>query len=444
LPLITPTEAEFDRTFRCKFACCRDGNNSHSIFDDDELLESFLNLPPLQVMEYPLTMHNLQAHQTQDANLMQKAANPATMPNFPIKVIDGRNIICHRDDPTENPGIWKIALPTSLVDRIIHWYHLILGHRGKTSLYETIRRRFFFAGLKTRAEAYKCGICQRNKALNRQYGHLPERQASLVPWEAVAIDLIGPWKLTVAGQEITFNALTCIDPVTNLVELVRIEDKTASNIARQFENLWLSRYPKPVRCIHDNGGEFIGREFQLKLAQHGIHDAPTTSRNPTANAICERMHLVIGNILRTRFNNDSAPHITTANQAVDDALATCTHAMRCSVSMSLQNNTPGELVFHRDMILNLPVIIDLLAIQNHRQALIDVNLRRQNAKRLQYHYKVGGEVLIKTVYPTKMDPKNYGPFLITQVYTNGTVEIQRTPHVTERINIRRLVPFRRV
>ena len=188
----------------------------------------------------------------------------------------------------------------------------------------------------------------------------------------------------------------------------------------------------------------MGADFQLLLEQQGIKDSPTTSRNPTSNAICERMHLVVGNILRTRFNADVAPNIITANQAVDDALATCMHAMRCAVSKSLSNNTPGEIVFGRDMILNLPIVVNLLAIQQNRQLLIDDNLRRQNSKRREFHYAAGQEVLIKALNPNKLDPKFEGPFVVTQVFTNGTVEIQRNPLVSEQINIRRLVPFRRV
>jgi hypothetical protein len=69
-------------------------------------------------------------------------------------------------------------------------------------------------------ESYRCDACQRNKTLGADYGELPPREAPLVPWEELAVDLIGPWTIVIAGQEITLNALTCIDPVTNLVELV--------------------------------------------------------------------------------------------------------------------------------------------------------------------------------------------------------------------------------
>ena len=191
-------------------------------------------------------------------------------------------------------------------------------------------------------------------------------------------------------------------------------------------------------------GEFKGLEFKEKLEQWGIQDKEITSKNPTANSICERMHQTVANILRTRFNSHVAPDIQTAVQAVEDALAACNHAMRCSVSKSLLNNTPGEIVFARDMLLDIPVMVDLVRIRDNRQLQIAENLRRQNAKRLEFHYTVGGEVLIKVPSPNKLEPRTEGPYRITQVFTNGTLEIQRSAQVRERLNIRRLVPFRRV
>lgn len=54
------------------------------------------------------------------------------------------------------------------------------------------------------------------------------------------------------GNICKFRALTCIDPVTNLVELIQITNKTMKYVAEQLENSWLSRYTRPNRCVHDN------------------------------------------------------------------------------------------------------------------------------------------------------------------------------------------------
>ena len=66
-----------------------------------------------------------------------------------------------------------------------------------------------------------------------------------MPFNECAVDLIGPWVIQVQGKPLEFNALTAIDTITNLVELVRIDNKTSDHIARQFTQLWLARYPWP-------------------------------------------------------------------------------------------------------------------------------------------------------------------------------------------------------
>ena len=101
-----------------------------------------------------------------------------------------------------------------------------------------------------------------------------------------------------------------IDTVSNLVELVRINDKTSAHIAKIYAQVWLTGYPWPARCIHDNGGEFIGPEFQLLLEGCRIKDVPTTSKNPQANAICKCMHQTVGNVLRTLLHGQPPQQLT--------------------------------------------------------------------------------------------------------------------------------------
>ena len=99
------------------------------------------------------------------------------------------------------------------------------------------------------------------------------------------------------------------------------------------------------------------------------------------------------------------------------------------------------------MILNLPFVVDLNNLRARRQEIVDRSNRRENDNRVDYNYQVGNWVLvIADSYRTtsKLDIRFEGPFQITQVHVfNGTVTICRRPGILERVNIRRIRPYRR-
>jgi hypothetical protein len=89
----------------------------------------------------------------------------------------------------------------------------------------------------------KCEDCQKHKLGGRGYGLLPKQEVWIAPWEEVTIIMIGPWKVKVNGQQVEFNALTCIDMASNLVELIHVDNKTAKHIRDKFMQSWLCQYP---------------------------------------------------------------------------------------------------------------------------------------------------------------------------------------------------------
>ncbi len=87
----------------------------------------------------------------------------------------------------------------------------------------------------------------------------------IAPWEEVAINLIGPWKVKVNGQQVKFDALTCIDMALNLVKPSRVDNKTAKHIRDKFTQSWLCQYPCPVQCLRDKGGEIRQTECSMAI-----------------------------------------------------------------------------------------------------------------------------------------------------------------------------------
>ena len=67
-----------------------------------------------------------------------------------------------------------------------------------------------------------------------------------------------------------------------------------------MDDNWFNRYPRPLYCLHDNGGEFIGEGFVEMLKSYGVQSQPTTVKNPQSNGAHERMHLVLCEMLRTK------------------------------------------------------------------------------------------------------------------------------------------------
>jgi len=249
-------------------------------------------------------------------------------------------------------------------------------------------------------DRFNCDYCKKNKLEGRGFGLLPEREVRSIPFEECAVDLIGPWTIQVRGNPYEFNALTVIDTVTNLVELVRIDQKTSDDVTRKYAQCWLARYPWPQRCIHDPGGEFTGIEFQTLLEKCHIKDACTSAKKTQSNAICERMHQTVGNVLRTLLHGEPPQNIKNAKEYVDEALSIAMHAMRVGVH-STMGSSPGNLVFNRDMFLSIPFIADWHAVTLKREHLINENLMRENQKRRRYDYIPQQKVLKKTWKPRK-------------------------------------------
>ena len=95
------------------------------------------------------------------------------------------------------------------------------------------------------------------------------------------------------------NAIIFLDPAIGLFEVADITDKTSARISQIFNNILLSRYPRLRMIIFDNGNEFKKDFFHL-LNDFIIQPTPITINNPQVNIILERLHQVLGNMLRTK------------------------------------------------------------------------------------------------------------------------------------------------
>ena len=93
------------------------------------------------------------------------------------------------------------------------------------------------------------------------------------------------------------------------------------------------------------------------------------------------------------------------------------------------------------MLLNIPIVTDIIAISENRQLQTDLRLERENRKRSHMDYQVGQMVWINNHFTSsdKLKPAWKGPYKVLRVHTNGTLTVERGP-IHERLSIRRCKP----
>ena len=89
-----------------------------------------------------------------------------------------------------------------------------------------------------------------------------------------------------------------IDPTTGWFEMAQIPNKTAAEIADITKKTWFTRSPLPQRIVFDRGTKFMAEFSKMCHNYHGLKRKHITTRNPQSNAIIERIHQTIGNIIR--------------------------------------------------------------------------------------------------------------------------------------------------
>ena len=122
----------------------------------------------------------------------------------------------------------KIVINKSLQDHIVDWYHTVLCHPGALRTEETIRQHLWWPELReqVRKHCSHCPTCQKSKRDFIKYGNLPTKEAEVIPWDKMCVDLIGPYKIRRKGEkELKCQCMTMIDPATGWFEIHKIEDK---------------------------------------------------------------------------------------------------------------------------------------------------------------------------------------------------------------------------
>jgi hypothetical protein len=322
---------------------------------------------------YPLTTREIAEAQKHDPDLNATADKHG----YTRQLVEKTEILC-KDG--------KMVIPKSLQHRAVAWYHHYLLHPGNKCLGETIHLSMYWKSLRKSVQSLvkKCHSCQMNKRRQQKYGKLPAKLAITTPWEALCVDLIGPY--TIKGKDKTVIDFMCVtatswfeiaelpisQPVldipmgtkghtgkgTHIQQKQPYFDKSPATVSTLVNRTWFSRYPCSQYIVYDNGSEFK-LHFETLCETYGLKHKPTSVKNPQANAILEQVHQTIMAMLRTS-EIDMAETVTESDIA--DFLTNAAWAVRSTYRPVLKTS-PGPAIFGRGMLFDVPFLADWTKIR---------------------------------------------------------------------------------
>ena len=103
---------------------------------------------------------------------------------------------------------------------------------------------------------------------------------------------------------------------------------------------------------------------------------------------------------------------TVTPEDIDDLIINAAWAI-CSTHHTILNATPGAAIFGRDMLFDIPYIVDWKAIGLRRQARVDKDALHHNVKRIDYDYAVGEKfLLLRMVFCARQRINTLVPLLL--------------------------------
>ena len=182
----------------------------------------------------------------------------------------------------------QICLPTPYRQKCLHLAHNNFGHQGRTKMTDLIRPYFHWPSMTKDCLTHvrQCETRQRMDKTTPRPNRMQLIEMVTVPFESVAIDIVGPFPTAVGGFHFL---LTCIDNATRWPEAIPIRTTTAKTVINQLMNIF-TRCGFPTVLTSDNGSQFTGKMFASWLKLYGIRHIRASPYHPQGNGVVERLH----------------------------------------------------------------------------------------------------------------------------------------------------------
>ena len=189
----------------------------------------------------------------------------------------------------------QICLPEDYRHRCLKLAHTNFGHQGRNKMVELIKPFFHWSSLTRDCLTFvkSCDECQRKDKTKPKHNSMQIREMTSIPFERVAVDLVGPFPTAVGGYRFL---LTCIDMATRWPEAIPLRTTTARAIIKHLTDIF-ARCGFPTAIVTDNGSQFTGKVFHKWLKSKGIKHVRASPYHPQGNGMVERLHRTLNSMI---------------------------------------------------------------------------------------------------------------------------------------------------
>ena len=146
--------------------------------------------------------------------------------------------------------------------------------------------------------SFKSGrhLCQ----MRSDYGHRQKTTGAIQsqgPWDTLSVDIVGP--LPADNQQEYL--IVFVDCYSRYTILVSASNHTANTVSEALLRHVVPYFGTPRRLLSDRGRKFVGDVWGKLMHALGVQCILTSSYHPEGNAINERSHRTMNNMLRARL-----------------------------------------------------------------------------------------------------------------------------------------------
>ncbi len=340
--------------------------------------------------------------------------------------VDGIDIFCDKKD--------RVLIPNVLEKEVLEYAHSKLNHASCRGIYLALKNYVNIKNLEEKAKEYlkNCVKCQEYNQHSTKLGTYQMMETPKVPFYTVSTDIYGPIKghnyVSKAEYEKIY-LLTMTDHYSRWTEVYILTNINTQSIIGKL-SYWISKHGCPTKLISDNGTQYKSTEFEHFLNEKGIKHHVTTTFNPEANGVSERVNCTIKRIL----NCNQGMNLIGVVQKINYALK---HAINRMTGFSPYEIIMGKSIFdplQRNLDIN-PEEISETSDRNKAKSLEYANMNRKFIA-----YKVGDKVYKKYELKGKNQPLWCGPFTVKRICNESVLEIE-DDQKTIKVNHRKIRPM---